>query len=61
MAKRSLIEAFNEDFIREINQARNYPEAYERATEKFEERHGFIAFESYDSFRKKKERKKGHR
>lgn len=61
MAKRTLIDAFNDDFVREIKQARNYPEAYEKATEKFEQQHGFTAFESYDSFRKKKERKKGHR
>jgi hypothetical protein len=57
MAKRLLIDAFNDDFVRELKQARNYPEAYEKATERFEEQHGFVAFESYDSFRKKKERK----
>ena len=58
MAKRSLIDAFNDDFVREIKQARNYPEAYERATEKFERDHGFTAFDSYDSFRKKRDRRR---
>jgi hypothetical protein len=54
---RTLLDAFNEDFAREIRQARNHPEAYERATRKFEDQHGFTAFDSYDSFRKKKERR----
>jgi hypothetical protein len=53
---RSLLEVFNDDFAKEIKQARNYPEAYERATQKFEQRHGFEAFESYESFRLKKSR-----
>lgn len=57
MAKRSLIEVFNDDFVREITQARNYPEAYEIASEKFERQHGFAAFDSYDSFRLKKTRR----
>lgn len=57
MAK-TLMDVFNEDFAREIRQARNYPEAYDKATEKFELAHGFTAFDSYDSFRKKKERNK---
>ncbi len=57
MAKRSLLEVFNDDFAREIKQARNYPEAYEKANEKFELQHGFIAFDSYDSYRKRKQRK----
>lgn len=53
---RSLLEVFNEEFTKEIKQARNYPEAYERATQKFELAHGFEPFESYDSFRLKKSR-----
>jgi hypothetical protein len=55
MAK-NLLQAFDEDFIREMKQARSNPEAYERATQKFEQQHGFTAFNSYDSFRKKKKR-----
>ncbi len=58
MRRRTLLDAFSEDFSREIQQARNYPEAYERATQKFESDHGFSAFDSYDSFRKKVERKR---
>lgn len=58
MAKKSMLEAFDDDFAREIMQARNHPEAYEKATEKFEQQHGFTAFESYDSFRAKKARKR---
>jgi hypothetical protein len=53
MAK-TLYEVFSEDFAREIRQARNYPEAYEKATQKFEEQHGFTAFNSYETFRRKK-------
>jgi hypothetical protein len=52
MAKRTLLDAFSDEFSREIRQARNYPEAYERATQNFERDHGFSAFDSYDSFRK---------
>jgi len=58
MAKKTLLDVFDEDFAREIRQARNNPEAYEKATEKFERDHGFVPFESYDVFRKKKERKR---
>jgi hypothetical protein len=55
MAK-TLFEVFNEDFSKEARQAKNYPEAYDRAIANFETRHGFTPFGSYDSFRKKKER-----
>jgi hypothetical protein len=63
MEKRTLIQAFDDDFIRELKQARNYPEAYEKANEIFEQQHGFVAFDSYDSFRMKRmrERKKSRR
>lgn len=54
MAKRRLIDVFDEDFARELRQATNNPEAFDRATEKFEREHGFVPFESYDSFRNKK-------
>lgn len=56
MAKK-LLEVFTEDFIREIRNARRYPEAFESANDKFEKRHGFVAFDSYDSFRMKRRRK----
>lgn len=58
MAKRSLLEVFNDDFFREVKLSKNYPEAFEKATEKFETQHGFVAFNSYDSFRKKKDRRR---
>jgi len=57
MAK-TLFSVFDEDFVREIKQARNYPEAYERANQKFEERHGFQAFNSYETFRSRKRKAK---
>jgi len=57
MAK-TLFSVFDEDFVREIKQARNYPEAYEKASQKFEERHGFTAFNSYETFRSKKRKAK---
>lgn len=53
---RSLLSAFDDDFIREIKSARNYPEAFDKATEKFESSHGFKAFDNYDQFRRKKKR-----
>jgi len=55
MAK-TLFEVFNEDFSKEIKKARNYPEAYEKATEKFELNHGFTPFNSYETFRRKKKK-----
>ena len=54
MEKRTLFQVFDEDFVREITHARNYPEAFEKANEKFEERHGFPAFNSFETFRYKK-------
>lgn len=58
MAK-TLLEAFDDVFSKEVRQARNYSEAFERAATNFQNTHGFTApFEGYDSFRKKKERSK---
>jgi hypothetical protein len=58
MAK-SLLEYFDDEFVRELKQARNYPEAYEKATQRFEKEHGFaVPFNGYDSFRLKKSRKR---
>ena len=57
MAK-TAFEAFNEDFFRELKQARNQTEAYERATNKFEQQHGFVAVTSFDSYRKRRDRKR---
>lgn len=57
MAK-SLFSVFDEDFIREIREARNYAEAFEKANEKFTNRHGFPAFNSYETFRSKKRKAK---
>jgi hypothetical protein len=57
MAK-TLFDVFYEDFAKEIRQAKNYPEAFEKASTKFEDRHGFAAFNSYETFRR---RKKGQR
>jgi hypothetical protein len=52
---KTLLDIFDDAFLRELSQARNHPEAYERATEKFEIKHGFVPFENgYDSFRRKK-------
>lgn len=58
MAK-TLLEAFDDVFSKEVRSSRNYSEAYERAASNFQNAHGFAApFEGYDSFRKKKERSK---
>lgn len=57
MAK-TLLQKFDEDFVRELREVRRNPDAYERATQKWESEYGFTPFESYDSFRKKKQRKR---
>lgn len=57
MAK-TLLEAFEEVFSKEVRSSRNYSEAYQKAASNFQNAHGFSAFEGYDSFRKKKERSK---
>lgn len=58
MERRSLLDAFDDEFTTQLKRARTNPEAYEKAAERFEQLHGFTAFDSYDSFRKKKGRKK---
>jgi hypothetical protein len=58
MAK-NVFDAFSEEFFRELKEARSNTSAYERATKKFEEKYnGIQAFTSYDSFRKRNERKR---
>lgn len=57
MAKK-LIDVFSDEFFKEVRHARNYPDAYDKATANFEKDHNFIAFDSYDSFRKKLGRNK---
>lgn len=58
MAK-TLLQAFDDVFSKEVRCSRNYSEAFERAASNFQNTHGFSApFEGYDSFRKKKERSK---
>jgi len=56
MAK-TVFEAFSEEFFRELKEARSNPAAYDAATRKFEEKYDLKAFNSYDSFRKRNERK----
>lgn len=51
------IEALDDYFFKELKQARNYPEAYQKATERFEREHNLSAPCSYDSFRQSKKRK----
>lgn len=55
MAK-TAFESFREEFFRELKQARTNPEAYDRATEKFESQHGFVACNSYETFRRRNKR-----
>lgn len=57
MAKKP-IDALDEYFFKELREARNNPEAYQRATEKFEQQHNLSAPCSYDSFRMRQLRKK---
>lgn len=57
MAK-SVFDAFSEEFFRELKEARSNPAAFEAATKKFEDKYKLEAFTSYDSFRKRNERKR---
>lgn len=57
MAK-SLIQAFNDEFTKQLSGAKNYQEAYDKASDEFKKKHDFEAFGSYDSFRKKRDRSK---
>lgn len=58
MMAKTLLQKFDEDFLKELRQVRRNPDAYERATQKWEDEHGFTPFDSYDSFRMKKQRKR---
>lgn len=55
---RTLFDAFSEEFLKEAKNAKSYPEAFNKASDKFRMAHGFDAFNSYDSFRKRNERKR---
>jgi len=57
MAK-SVFDAFSEEFFRELREARSNPSAFESASKKFEDKYNLQAFPSYDSFRKRNERKR---
>jgi hypothetical protein len=59
MAKRNIIDAFDDYFTKELKAVRRNEDAYDRATAKFEQQHQFTAFDSYDSFRLKKKRQRG--
>jgi hypothetical protein len=56
--KKSFIDALDDYFAKELKQARSNEAAYDAATQRFEEDHGFTVPYSYGSFRRKKERKK---
>jgi hypothetical protein len=55
MAK-TLLQAFDEYFTKELKAVTKNEDAYDRATEKFEKDYELKAFNSYDSFRLKKKR-----
>lgn len=57
MAK-SVFDAFSEEFFSELKGAKSSPAAFEAATKKFEDKYNLQAFASYDSFRKRNERKR---
>lgn len=54
MEKRTLLDVFDDAFCHELRQCRTNPEAYERASERFEKEHGFEPFSNYESFKQKK-------
>lgn len=55
MAK-TLFETFYDEFSKEVRQSKNYPEAFEKASAKFQDKHGFPAFNSYETFRRRKKK-----
>lgn len=59
--KRTLLDVFDVEFTTELRQVRRNEEAYDKATARFEEQHGFTPFDNYDSFRKKKQYKRKRR
>lgn len=58
MAKRNIVDAFDDYFTRELKSVARNQDAYHKAAEKFEKEHLFTAFDSYDSFRLKKSRRR---
>lgn len=49
---------FDEDFLRELRHTRKYPDAFDIINKRWQDEHGFTPFESYDSFRMQKQRKR---
>lgn len=49
---------FDEDFLRELRGVRKNQDAFEITNQKWEAEHGFTPFQSYDSFRMQKQRKR---
>lgn len=60
MAK-SMLDILDDYFYKELKQARTNPKAYEAATDKFEQDHGFDPGLSYRAYRSRKDRKKKSR
>lgn len=56
MAKR-LFDKFEEYFHDELKSSPTYTAAFNQASKKFEQQHGFQAYDSYDPFRKNRERR----
>lgn len=56
--RKSFVDALDDYFTKELKQARSNEAAYDAATQRFEEDHGFTVPYTYDSFRKKKRKKK---
>jgi fructose/tagatose bisphosphate aldolase len=49
--KRTIFDAFNEEFEKNLPTSRNYPQAYDKAESSFEEKIGCTVYSNYESFR----------
>jgi hypothetical protein len=51
MSRRTIFDAFNEEFERNLSNVRHYQQAYLRAEEVFEQKIGCTLYNNYESFR----------
>lgn len=61
--KKTLFDVFDDTFNRQLAASKSYPEAFERANERFEHEHGFSVssvpgLATYDSYRMRRARRK---
>jgi hypothetical protein len=58
MERRSVFQAFNEEFERHLSGSNNYQQAYDKAEASFEEKVGCQVYRNYESFRTNRSKRK---